>query len=87
MTVKYNEGIGPLPITSNITIMDNDHSNLAQFTVMITNSLDKPNDILNINISEDVNITSSYSPEEGLLTLNANVNLEDYKMVLRTLMY
>ena len=85
--VNYVEGTGPLPIASNITIMDNDHSDLAQFTVMITNPLDMPNEILSVNISEDINITSSYSLEEGLLTLNGNVSLEDYQTVLRTLMY
>ena len=85
--VNYIEGIGPLPIANNVTITDNDHSYLIQFTVMITNPLDMPNEILNVNISEDINITSSYSPEVGLLTLSGNMSIEDYQAVLRTLTY
>ncbi len=85
--VNYIEGVGPLPVASNITIMDNDHLDLAQFTVVITNPLDMPNEILSVNISDDINITSSYSPEEGLLTLSGNVSLEEYQTVLRTITY
>ena len=85
--VNYVEGIGPLPVASNITVTDNDHTNLLQFTVMITNPLDMPNEVLNISLSEDINITSSYNAEEGLLSLSGNASLEDYQAALRTLTY
>ena len=87
--VNYVEGGGPLSIAGNITITDNDHSQLIQFTVMITNPLDMPNEILSVNntLPDDVNITISYSAEEGLLTLIGSASLEDYQTILRTLTY
>ena len=84
--VNYVEGSGPVSIASNISLTDNDHPSLQQFTVIITNPLDMPNEILNVRV-DGVNITAVYQPDIGLLSLTGEATLEEYQSTLRTLTY
>ena len=87
LMVNYVEGSGQVPIATNATISDNDHTHLVQLMALINNPLDQPNELLNVTIPPGVNITSDYNPESGLLILSGVASLADYQNALRSLVY
>ena len=87
LMVNYIEGSGQVAIAANVTISDNDHTELTQLTAVILNPLDQPNEFLSISIPNGTNITSEYNPDNGLLILSGIASLDDYQTTLRSLSY
>ena len=71
--------------TANLTVTDIDNANLAGATVTISNLLDGANEVLAATTTG--NITSSYNPATGVLTLTGTDTLANYQQVLRSVTY
>ncbi len=88
---EFVEGGPPVAIVDNeqLIIADNDNDKLIQIVVKLQNIFDINSEILAIN--EDAlagtNISSSYSLENGTLTLVGDASLTEYLTVLQTATY
>jgi hypothetical protein len=76
----------PVPITANLSISDDNSSNLSAATITITNPLDSAAEILTAN-TENTSITANYNPNNGTLTLTGRDTIANYKQVLQSITY
>lgn len=84
-TFAYNEGDGPTPITSNITISDSDNANMAGATIIISGNYVQGEDQLNF---QDANgITGNWDAANGKLTLSGTSSKANYQTALRSVTY
>lgn len=84
----FNEGGGAVSIvdSNNLLIIDPDSPNLTSATITLTNRPDGIAEVLAINTT-GTNITASYDPGTGILSLTGSDTVENYQQVLRTITY
>ena len=87
IVVNYVEGSGPQPIVDplNLTVVDVDHEYLTNVTVVLTNPLDAPLEVLQANASG--NITVEFDSRTGTLSLQGTASVAEYESALRTVTY
>ena len=87
IVVNYVEGSGPQPIVDPLmlTVVDVDHEFLTNVTVVLTNPLDSPEEVLHANTSG--NITADFDRITGTLSLQGTASIAEYESVLRTVTY
>lgn len=85
-TVAFLEDAGPVAIAQNIDLQDVDNTTLGAATVILTNRPDGAAERLAINV-EGTNLTASYEPTSGQLTLVGVDTIAAYEQALRTVTY
>lgn len=73
--------------SANLSISDPNSTSIRSATVKITNLLDSEAEFLTVDTKGTGNITSSYDPETGILSLSGEDSLESYQQVLRSITY
>ena len=73
-------------VDTDLTITDDDNTMLSGATATITNVLDGNDEFLTVDVT-GTNITQSYDPTTGILTLTGEDTVANYESVLRTLSY
>lgn len=81
--IQYTSG--SLTLDNTLTLTDPDHTLITGGTVSITNNFHPAEDQL--NFTNQLGITGTYSAATGILTLAGTATLADYTTALRTLSY
>ena len=81
----YAAGQPATPVTGTITVTDVDSTTLTGATVQITGNFMGAEDVL--AFVNTVNITGSFNPANGLLTLSGTDTLANYRTALRSVTY
>ena len=84
-TLAYTEGNSPTPITSAITISDNDNTSLQNATITISGNYVQGEDKL--AFADANGITSSWDAASGKLTLSGTSSIANYQAALRAVTY
>ena len=87
IVVNYVEGSGPQPIVDPLmlTVVDVDHEYLTNVTVVLTNPLDAPQEVLQANATG--NITVEFDRRTGTLSLQGTASIAEYESALKTVTY
>ncbi|EDX78238.1 FG-GAP repeat domain protein [Coleofasciculus chthonoplastes PCC 7420] len=84
--LTFLEVAAPIVDRTNLTLTDPDSTTLEKATVKIGNLQDVGAEILDANTG-GTNISASYNPSNGTLTLSGEDTVANYQQVLRTLTY
>ncbi len=79
---------GPVPIVApSLVLIDHDNTTIKSATIRITNPNDGSAELLSADTTGTSNITGSYDPATGLLSLTGADSVANYQSVLRTVTY
>ncbi len=79
---------GPVPIVApSLVLIDHDNTTIKSATINITNLRDGSAEALSADTSGAGNITGSYDPATGVLSLTGADSVANYQRVLRTVTY
>lgn len=79
---------GPVPIVApSLVLIDHDNTTIKSAAVRITNLKDGSSEALSADSIEGSNITPSYDPVTGVLSLVGASSVANYQQVLRTVTY
>jgi hypothetical protein len=85
-TAVFDQAAGPVVLAPAAVITDPNSSMLSSARVTITNLVDGGSEVLAADTT-GTNITASYDPTKGVLTLSGRNTLANYQQVLRTVTY
>ena len=83
--LPYNEGAGPVQISSTITTTDVDNASLTSGTVQITSGFTNTEDFLRYTALNG--ISGTFSSATGILTLSGNASVAAYQAALQRVRY
>jgi len=84
-TINYNEGDGPVTITSSITVSDPDDTLLEGAVVLISANYATGEDVL--RFTNQNGITGSFNSTNEELTLTGSASVADYETALRSVRF
>ncbi len=84
-TLNYAENSGAVAIHSTLNLSDFDSMNLVGATIQITSGFDTNQDVL--AFTNQLGITGSYNPTNGVLTLSGTASVANYQTALRSITY
>ncbi len=84
-TLLYSENAGPVELSNTVTVSDTDDSNLESATVIISNNYNATEDLL--DYTDTANISSTWDPVAGMLTLTGTDSIAAYQTALRSVVY
>ncbi len=84
-TLTFTEGDMPVSVTSSITVTDGDDTNLASAQITISSNYQNSEDML--TFANTGNISGSWNPANGRLSLTGNATIADYQSALRAVKY
>ncbi len=85
-TLAYTEQQPPAPVDTTVSISDVDNNTATSASVSITNNFAVGQDVLMANTA-GTNITATYNPLTGVLSLTGVDSLANYEQVLRSVLY
>ncbi len=85
LPLPYTENDAPMPITSTLSVSDADDTELAAATLTVSAGYVNGEDQL--NFTDMGNITGSWNPSSGTLTLSGVDTLANYETALRSVTY
>ncbi len=83
--LSYSEGEPATVITSSLTVIDADNTNLDSAKVYISSGFNSAQDVL--AYSTDLGISGSYDSGSGVLTLTGTTTVANYQTALRNVTY
>jgi hypothetical protein len=83
--VTYTEGGSPVSLTSAITVTDADDVNIESASVQLTTNYKNTEDQL--NFTNTANITGTWTPSTGILSLDGTDTKANYQTALRSIRY
>ncbi|OED37190.1 hypothetical protein AB833_24390 [Chromatiales bacterium (ex Bugula neritina AB1)] len=83
--LAYSENDGAVAITGSITLSDIDYDDLKSATIAITGNFTPGEDVL--SFSDTANITSTWNPATGVMSLTGTDTKTAYQTALRSIAY
>lgn len=85
LPAAYTENEAPVAVTGNLSINDVDDTQIESANIIVTGNYIPGVDIL--GFTDQADITGSFDPITGTLTLSGQASLTDYQNALRTVTY
>ena len=85
--LAYPESIGPVPVDSGLSVIDEDSATLVSATVRITGNYVSGEDLLAFNNANSWGITGTWASATGTLTLTGVSTVANYQAALRSVTY
>lgn len=85
LPAAYTENEAPVAVTGNLSIKDFDDTQIESANIVVAGNYIPGEDIL--GFTDQADITGSFDPTSGTLTLSGQASLTDYQNALRTVTY
>ena len=83
--LSYNEGTGKVPLTSSLSISDDDNTTIQSATVRISSGFVSSEDVLSFTSANG--ITASWDGSQGILPLSGSATVANYQLALKNIQY